>query len=114
MFFCDHTIFCMDSSGVIQGPPANAKPSLACMPNLIPNRLASLKACFTIAHHCGDNCTTTESIKGGLAGPLIGIKYAPPMPASFIASKSAEIPSLETLAWYQYQNTQGLADAGGD
>jgi hypothetical protein len=49
----------------------------------------------------------------GDAVSLIGIKYAPPIPAAFIASRSAVMPAFETLACIQYQNTQGFADSGG-
>src|SRR3954451_9436349 len=35
------------------------------------------------------------------------------MPAAFIASRSAVIPSFETAATIQYQNTQGNASCGG-
>src|SRR6185437_4393460 len=35
------------------------------------------------------------------------------MPADFMACRSARMPSLDTAACIQYQNTQGLAAAGG-
>jgi len=57
----------------------------------------------TIPHQAGLSCSTGGSSKGGLATPLIGIKYAPPMPACFIASRSAVMPARETAAFSQYQ-----------
>src|SRR5688500_13311840 len=42
------------------------------------------------------------------------MRYAPPIPASFIAWISALMPSFETAPCIQYQNTQGLAEADGE
>ncbi|MNL11088.1 hypothetical protein D3C87_1319090 [compost metagenome] len=108
MFSCVDTTFCIDSSGVIQGPPARAKPSLTCIPSLRSKRLASSIANFTIAHHCGLSCSAAGVNMGGLTAPLMGIRYAPPIPAVFMASRSAVIPDFETAAFIQYQNTQGF------
>src|SRR3954470_11935334 len=68
---------------------------------------------FTSAHHWGDNCWAAGLYKGTLSTPLMNIIYAPPSPADFIASRSAVMPSLETAACIQYQNTQGFACSGG-
>jgi hypothetical protein len=103
----------MDSSGVIHGPPARAKPSLACMAMRSPSRSASLRAWSTASHHSEVSCSTGGSHCGGSVAPRMGIRYAPPSPASRMASRSAVIPSWDTAAFIQYQKTQGRADSGG-
>ena len=93
----------MESAGVIHGPPATVNPSHACIASLIPTRSASCIANRTISHQAGLSCGTGGSSSGGLLTPPIGIRYAPSMPACFIASRSAVIPARETAAFIQYQ-----------
>ncbi|MGC4074107.1 MAG: hypothetical protein QM760_16665 [Nibricoccus sp.] len=60
-------------------------------------------------HHSSVSWRTGVIGHAGLACPGSPLKYAPPTPASFIASESAVIPSRETDACIQYQITHGFA-----
>ena len=99
-----HRLFGLDPGSSAAGPTGALLMAICS-----PNRSASFTACWNNARHA--------SLKKG-TGPggvlrATSIRITPPIPTRCIASRSAVIPSLVMLPFFQNQYTQGRAAAGG-
>ena len=105
----DHVSACMDSSGVIHGPPDDDQPGQLCMANSNPRRPASRAACCSSAMCWGLPYST-----GPLGMPVPTWKiWKPPQPTRFMASRSRVIPISEIFPFIQCHHVRASAVEGG-
>src|SRR5262245_8725428 len=100
----DHASICMAYSGLIHGPPLMDHAAQLWLQCSTPNRDPSLDACLMHSRHflvmkgVGPAGMSTSTLK----------ICAPPIPALFMASRSAVIPSLEIFPLHQCHQVWGL------
>ncbi len=104
---------------MIHVPPLLSYPAQLCRISSRPSRWHSWAAWRTSAHH-GSLKETTSGVGLLRIAPAHGITVsarlkmvAPPMPASFIPSRSRVIPSALILCPIHIQSTYGRAESGG-
>ena len=107
------TISCMESSGVIHGPPEPEQPEALDMPSCSPRRWHSLAACSTKSSQCGVSTQASPAVPSGSPPCQILVIWAPLRPMAFMASRSFVMPSLVTLSSIQCHQVRGREESGG-
>ncbi|RYG48159.1 hypothetical protein EON79_05305 [bacterium] len=97
--FSVHTTFCIESSGVIHGPPLPHHPASSFMFTWRPRRAASFTAKANNRRHSG-----LANATGPVGVPwAVSMMSTPPIPVRFIASRSAVMPPSVMLPSSQNQ-----------